>query len=121
MDLLSEHQDRIAIPAPVWHERWFGCLRLPASRRRDAIHAYLLEAVYPSFPILPYDEPAARWHADERAVLEAAGRTPPYVDGQIAAVAAAHRLTLVTRNVADFEPFRGLEVVSWHREPAPAP
>jgi len=110
---LAEHQDHVAIPAPVWHELMFGCLRLPKSRRREAIEVYLLETVQPSFPILPYDEAAALWHADERARLQAAGRTPPYVDGQIAAVAVVHRLTLVTANAADFASFDDLEVTSW--------
>jgi len=99
---LAEHQDHVAIPAPVWHELMFGCLRLPKSRRREAIEVYL-----------PYDEAAALWHADERARLQAAGRTPPYVDGQIAAVAVVHRLTLVTANAADFASFDDLEVTSW--------
>lgn len=65
-------------------------------------------------PILPYDERAAHWHAVERARLVAAGRTPPFVDGQIAAIAVVNDLVLVTANVADYEPFAGLTVENWH-------
>jgi tRNA(fMet)-specific endonuclease VapC len=41
------------------------------------------------------------------------GRVPPFVDGQIAAIAAVNGLTLVTRNVRDFRRFAGLPVVNW--------
>jgi tRNA(fMet)-specific endonuclease VapC len=64
--------------------------------------------------LLPYDSRAARWHAEERARLQAKGLTPAFVDGQIAAVAATNNLTLVTRNVSDYKRFRGLKIVSWH-------
>jgi predicted nucleic acid-binding protein len=35
------------------------------------------------------------------------------VDGQIAAIALLHNLTLVTRNVRDFAHFAGLNVEDW--------
>ena len=37
----------------------------------------------------------------------------PFVDGQIAAIAMANGLTLVTRNFRDFECLPGLRVVDW--------
>ena len=63
--------------------------------------------------MLDYDREAADWHARERARLSAAGRTPPFVDGQIAAIAYVNDLILVTANVSDFENFRGLRVQNW--------
>jgi toxin FitB len=39
-----------------------------------------------------------------------AGKTPPVVDALIAAQCLQHHLTLVTRNVKDFEQFAGLRV-----------
>ena len=47
--------------------------------------------------------------------LELLGKTPPYADGQIAAVAWGHDLTLVTANPKDFALFEGLNVVDWTR------
>lgn len=110
---LQEHQEEIGIPAPVWHELLFGCLRLPPSRKREAIEVYLSQTVQRSFPILPYDEAAAEWHASERARLSIAGKTPPYIDGQIAAVAKTNGLVLVTANLSDFNVFTGLEIEDW--------
>jgi tRNA(fMet)-specific endonuclease VapC len=113
---IREHEDHITVPAPVWHELLHGCYRLPKSKRRDAIEAYLFETIRPSFPILAYDEKAAEWHARERARLTAKGLTPPYIDGQIAAIAAVNALTLITSNSKDFDNFKDLEVRSWRSE-----
>jgi len=123
---LRRHEGEIAIPAPVWHELRFGCVRLPPSRRREAIERYLDSVVLASFPVLPYDTEAADRHALERARLAAAGRTPPFVDGQIAAIACVNDLILVTSNTSDFQDFEGLRVQDWRRPPtrrpaAPAP
>ena len=87
--------------------------RLPESRRREAIERYLEDVVLASFPILDYDRATAEWHARERVRLEAAGKTPPFVDGQIAAIACVNDLVLVTANRADFRGFKGLRVESW--------
>jgi tRNA(fMet)-specific endonuclease VapC len=97
----------------VWHELQYGCKRLPVGKRREALEDYLAEVVQVSFPILPYDEAAAKRHAAERAQLEESGTTIPFVDGQIAAIALVNDLVLVTGNVKDFAPFTGLIVESW--------
>jgi len=65
-------------------------------------------------PILDYDRAAAEWHAAERARLIARGETPPFVYGQIAAIAYIHGLILVTLNEADFRRFHGLRVLRWN-------
>jgi tRNA(fMet)-specific endonuclease VapC len=113
MRRLRDHEGEMAIPALVWHELRFGCARLARSRRREVIERYLDEVVGVSLPVLDYDRRAADWHALERARLVAAGRTPPFVDGQIAAIARVNGLILVTLNKADFQDFKGLLVRSW--------
>ncbi len=110
---LRRHEGEVAIPAPVWHELRFGCARLPPSRRREAIERYIETVVLASFPVLDYDKEAADWHALERVRLGADGRTPPFVDGQIAAIAYVNDLTLITSNVRDFGGFQELRVQSW--------
>lgn len=110
---LDLHGHECAIAAPVWHELVYGAEKLPASKRRSALHAYLQEVVRESFPILPYDERAAAWHGHERARLESLGKPAPFVDGQIAAIAQVNDLVLVTLNVKDFDRFAGLQVENW--------
>lgn len=110
---LKQHEAVIAISSIVWHELLFGCYRLPPSARRATIEQYLFEVIAPTIPLLPYDVQAAQWHAAERARLANLGKTPPFADGQIAAIAAVNNLTLVTANQADFDAFQGLQVVNW--------
>jgi tRNA(fMet)-specific endonuclease VapC len=75
---------------------------------------YPNEVVYPSMAILPYSIEAAEWHAAERARLTAIGKTPPFADGQIIAVAFANDLTLVTLNPSDYASFSGVKIENWN-------
>jgi tRNA(fMet)-specific endonuclease VapC len=110
VDWLNAAGSECAIASPVWHELTYGCSRLPKGKRRSALETYLRDVVRVSFPILPYDEAAAAWHGEERARLESLGRTAPFVDGQIAAIAFVRGLILVTANPRDFGGFKGLRV-----------
>jgi len=109
---LEEVADDAAIAAVAWHELRFGVARLPAGRRREALSVFVT-GLASRFPVLPYDQGAAEWHAGERARLERAGRSAPFADGQIAAVAVTNGLRLITRNVAGFAEFADLTVESW--------
>lgn len=113
LDRLARHEAVLATAAPVWHELVFGARRMPPSARRRALERYLDEVIAATLPVLPYDASAAAWHAAERARLVALGRTPPFVDGQIAAIARVHGLVLVTANTNDFADFEGLAVDDW--------
>jgi tRNA(fMet)-specific endonuclease VapC len=113
LNRLGRHSGSMGIAAPTWHELRFGCERLPKSRRKEQIEDYLSTVVLVDFPILPYDEAAADWHARERARLRALGRTPSFMDGQIAAIAGVNGLVLVTANRADFADFDHLQLDDW--------
>lgn len=93
----------------------FGAGIAKSARKRELIERYLREVVGPTIPILPYDAHAAEAHAAERARLSRLGRTPPFADGQIAAIARVNGLVLVTRNVPDFSAFEGIEIQDWRR------
>jgi tRNA(fMet)-specific endonuclease VapC len=112
---LREHGGELATASIVWHEMIFGVHLLPRSRRRTVIKRYLAEVIATAVPILPYDAVAAEWHGEERARLSKAGLTPPFAEGQIAAVAVVHDLILVTDNVRNFQHFEGLRIERWHR------
>jgi len=113
LDRMKEHQADLAIPSIVWHELWFGCLRLPDSKRQKVIEAYLRQVVEASMPILPYETEAARWHASECQRLAGIGKSPTFADGQIAAIAHINHLTLVTLNTSDFQNFEDLRLEDW--------
>jgi len=116
---IARHSDRIALSAVSWQEMLFGMCRLPPSRRRTQVEHYLHARLRGVLPILPFDEGAASWQAEERARLAAQGRPPAYADSQIAAIAAVNRLVLVTRNTHDFADFRDLRLEDWFSLPAP--
>lgn len=113
MESLKKHEREICTATLVWHEMLYGAARLPDGARKRMIERFLEDVIAPTLPILPYDASAAAWHAGERARLEKKGKTPPFVDGMIASVAAAHGLVLVTHNLADYRGFDGLEITSW--------
>jgi tRNA(fMet)-specific endonuclease VapC len=112
MERLERNAETIAIAAPVWHELLFGLRRLPSSAKRARIEGYLYTSVI-DLPILPYDDEAADWHADQRARLEAKGKVIPFADGQIAAIAYTHNLVVVTANLTHFEVFNGVQIEDW--------
>ncbi|RKZ81982.1 MAG: VapC toxin family PIN domain ribonuclease [Candidatus Parabeggiatoa sp. nov. 1] len=112
LDKLEKHQDEIATATIVWHELLFGCQRLPISRKREKLEQYLYQTVT-KLPILPYTFEAAEWHAGERARLSLLGKTPPFADGQIAAIAKVNELILVTANVSDYQMFSELVIENW--------
>jgi tRNA(fMet)-specific endonuclease VapC len=75
---------------------------MPAGRKPDAVADYLHGSILPSVGILLYDAEAARGNAIERARLAVVGRSIPFADGLVAAVAVRFDLTLVTHNGQDF-------------------
>ena len=110
---LERHRRELSTAAPVIHEILFGALRFPPGARREAVLQEIEHVFLKTLYVLPYDRLAAEWHARQRARLTDEGLTPPFVDGQIAAIAAINGLTLVTHNVTDFAAFEGLTVEDW--------
>jgi len=112
---LEQRAGQCAIATLVWHELIYGVARLPEGKRRSTLDFYVQSIVKDRFPILPYDLPAAEWHARERVRLEATGKVTPFIDGQIAAIASTQNLVLVTSNTRDFVAFQDLEMADWSR------
>lgn len=117
---LEDRSGEIALPSVAWHELIYGAVRMDEGARRTYLIHYLREVVEPAMPILPYDAAAAQWHGRSRAALEAKGRSVPFADGQIAAIAGSRDLIVVTRNTDDFAPFQsqeegleGIHVENW--------
>ena len=113
MERFALHDGQFATAAVVWHELLYGCAVLPNSKRKLHLQSYLSMLLNIGLIILPYDQAAAEWYAQQRAILKENGQTAAYVDGEIAAVAAVNKLTLVTRNTDDFHNFSDLIFVNW--------
>ena len=105
-------QNELSISSVVWHELRFGWLKMPDSKRKQAIGIFIHDVVS-LLPILPYDSQAARIHAEIRIAAQKSGQTLPVADGQIAAIAMSQGLSLVTRNTKDFEAIVGIRLINW--------
>ena len=105
--------DKCCISSVTWYELKFGLESMPEGKRKKELHTFLYDLILQRFPILDYDQMAASLHAKLRAELQAAGTPKPYADTQIASIALANGLILVTHNVKDFEGIPLLAVEDW--------
>jgi len=98
----------------------YGLQVLPEGRRRSSLEDRFAKFLAEGFSgrILPFDAEAAQHYGEIMAARRGAGRPMSILDGQIAAIARAHRLAVATRNVRDFE-LCGLEVVDPFEPPKP--
>lgn len=77
-----------------------------ARRRPSAVDlASFARFVRDNIPILPFDDEAAIYYAGLNRSL--------HPDAMIAAIAITQRMTLVTRNLADFVDFKELTIERW--------
>ena len=81
-----------------------GALRIQDQALGQRYQSWIHGLVMPQFEgrILPFDQPAALLWGEMMAAGERQGRPVPPLDGQIAAIAMVHELTVVTRNVRDY-------------------
>lgn len=110
---LTQHELNCALSAPTIEELAYGCARLRSAARRAWLSRWI-DGLVAHMAVLTYDAKAALWLGAERARLAAVGRPVARTDGEIAAIAVAHGLILVTRNVKDFEVFAGLSLQDWY-------
>lgn len=96
------------LPVVVIHELAYGIMILDEGRRRETMNAWLSQVVGDfSGRILPVDRQAAEFAASMRAQVHRDGGRLKVPDALIAGTAMANDMTVVTRNVRDFE---GLDV-----------
>ena len=88
-------------------------LRFGALRKGSDTLTRRVEQLLEALPVLPFDEPADRHYADIRASLERAGTPIGSHDLLIGAHARSLGLTVVTRNLREFERIPGLKVEDW--------
>ena len=90
------------ISAITWAESLTGLKRMPEGKKKEALSTFYNEIIYEQFEIIPFDQHAATIYSDLYPKLESIGILPPEFDLQIASIAIANNMILVTRNTKDF-------------------
>ena len=90
----------------------YGAAILPLGRRRETLFFKIEAMLSDAFEdrVLAFDSDAARAYGHIAAARRSAGRPVASADCQIAAIAAARRMRLATRNVRDFRDM-GIDIV----------
>jgi tRNA(fMet)-specific endonuclease VapC len=104
--------DDIAISAVTEMEVAYGLRLNPKLGPRLAP---VMDALFRTVHLLPYDSAAAQATAALRAALKVRGRPIGAYDALIAGTAIAHGLVVVTSNVRQFSRVEGLRVEDWRR------
>jgi len=101
--------DALYLCSPVWSELWFGaCNSAGVAENQARIRELTLHV-----PSLSFDDRAAEHCGEIRALLARAGQPIGPYDMQIAAIARAADLCVVTRNVSEFNRVPNLIVENW--------
>ena len=101
LDWLRTHAPDIAVDPIILGELRFGILILPKGKKRATLEQWF-DAGVGRLHCLPWDAQTGLHWAELLARLRAKGTAMPVKDSMIAATAATHRLTVATRNNADF-------------------
>jgi toxin FitB len=103
--LADADEDRVFVSVITLAELRHGVERLAAGRRRKRLNEWIEHELLSRFDqrILPIDPATAEAWGRIVAHREALGRPIGAMDAFIAATAQVHKLTLATRNQADFQ------------------
>jgi predicted nucleic acid-binding protein len=103
--LASIDEDELFLSVVSLAELRHGVERLDEGQRKTALNTWLSEDLPARFDdrLLAIDGAAADQWGRVVARSQAAGRPIGAMDAFLAALATLHQLTLVTRNIADFE------------------
>ncbi|MCG6134816.1 MAG: type II toxin-antitoxin system VapC family toxin [Nostoc sp. LLA-1] len=110
--LVSLQPNDIVISTITQLELYYGAYRSRQQERNLAI----LQRFFSQFTIIPLDPEAARIAGKIRAELAASGKPIAPYDVQIAAIAIANNLILVTHNTREFNRVNGLQIEDWEEE-----
>ena len=110
--ILSTPTDEMAVCSIVKAELFYGAMRSNNSTRTLERQQGFLNR----FTSFPFDDEAALIFGQIRAQLGRRGTPIGAYDLQIAAIALAHNLTLITHNTAEFSRVNDLQIEDWEVE-----
>lgn len=96
---LSQSINQVYLSVITIEEIFYGLTAKQATRTMQRIEAFLQSQAV----VLPVTDEIARRAGELRGLLRTRGQTRTQADMLIAATAQLHQLTVVTRNVKDFE------------------
>ncbi len=109
---LDFYHQEIAVCSVVKAELFYGSMKSADPDKNLRLQTAFLS----QFISLPFDDVAANLFGIIRSQLESKGTPIGSYDLQIAAIALAHHLTLVTHNVREFSRVEGLPWEDWEVE-----
>ena len=104
--------EQIAVCSVVKSELFYGSMR----SNNPAKNLNLQKSYVSQFVSLPFDDSCAEIYGKVRADLEKKGTPISSNDIQIASIALANDLILVTHNVREFSRIEGLKIEDWEGE-----
>jgi tRNA(fMet)-specific endonuclease VapC len=104
--------DKIAVCSVVKSELFYGSMRSNNPQKSLNIQLVFLR----QFVSLPFDDSCAEIYGKVRADLAKKGTPISSNDIQIASIALANDLILVTHNVREFSRIEGLKIEDWEGE-----
>lgn len=108
----TTNREDIAVCSIVKAELFYGAMRSNNPQRNLARQQQFLN----SFISLPFDDCSALIYGEIRAQLTALGTPIGPNDLQIAAIALANNLILVTHNTREFSRVDGLQIEDWEQQ-----
>lgn len=100
---MVKHSSDMAISVITLDELLYGVKILPEGNKKNALMDFIQNDVRANFKVKTFSEKAADVHSDIQSKLAKVGKPAPYDDSQIASIAIAEEMTLVTRNTKHFE------------------
>ena len=111
MDKIRSHSPSdLSLSTITLAEILYGIEKSPVKKKERRTK---IERICSQLEINPFDEPAAEKYGLVRARLEREGLIISERDLQIASIAMANRLCIVTHNTKEFNRIKGLTVEDW--------
>ena len=116
IDNIEKYESLCAIPATTWTQLLFGAQRMTDEKKQALLLEDLIDDIQANYPIISYDKHAAWIQADICARLSEASEPIDFQNTQIASIAIANNMILVTHNSNRFEAIQKvsqLKVENW--------